>query len=77
MIHRNNRLKKPTDSLLCKLGSLIVHLEEHAETGHPFDRTAYAAIRSDAEIEQWFADMAKLGLLPIRRPTDNSRAGPL
>jgi hypothetical protein len=58
---------QPSPTLLCKLGSILVHAEELiSPTGHPFD---YQAMRTtwDAEVEEWVKQMGKLGFLPVKR----------
>lgn len=59
----------PSAALLCKLGSLVYHLEEFLDTGEPLDKEAAKSVREDPEVEQWFSDMGALGLLPVKRPT--------
>lgn len=57
----------PSPALLCKLGSVIVHLEEFADTKHEFDRIAAKAAREDEEVEEWMAAMMGMGMLPVKR----------
>lgn len=65
----------PSAALLCKLGSLVYHLEEFLDTGEPFDKQAAQSVREDAEVEQWFHDMRAMALLPVKRPTQSSGDG--
>lgn len=56
----------PPLSVMCKLGSLVVHVEE-ARKGHPFDWVAVDAILNDSELKEWMALMARAALLPVKR----------
>lgn len=58
----------PSASLLCKLGSIIVHMEEMLSPGgHGFDRLAAANLLKDPEVLEWLNDMRTAALLPVRR----------
>lgn len=57
----------PSPALLCKLGSVIVHLEEFLDTGHAFDREAAKTAREDPEVEEWMGQMSSMGMLPVKR----------
>jgi hypothetical protein len=58
---------KPSPALLAKLASVIYHLEEYLDTGHPFDKAAAVSAREDAEVENWFGEMASMGMTPVKR----------
>jgi hypothetical protein len=59
---------KPSISLLTKIGSLLVHLDEHESgDGHEFDLQAANQIRVDPEVKAWVTEMDKLALLPKKR----------
>jgi hypothetical protein len=59
---------KPSPSLLCKLGSIIVHSEEAASPGgHHFDRVAVQTLLADAEVVEWMEAMRKMAMLPVER----------
>lgn len=59
---------RPSASLLCKLGSMIVHTEEaRSAEGHAADVLALASLRSDPEVQVWLAQMQTLALVPVRR----------
>jgi hypothetical protein len=58
---------KPSPALLAKLGSLVYHLEEFLDDGHAFDKAAAASLREDEEVEEWFAGMRDLAMLPVKR----------
>lgn len=59
---------KPSAALLCKLGSLIVHLEEAmSPNAHQFDITAATQLRKDPEVQQWFQQMQTLAMVPVKR----------
>jgi len=55
-------------SLLVKLGSVAVHVDEFLSAdGHPFDRAALEQLLRDSEVAEWLAAMDKLALLPKKR----------
>lgn len=59
---------KPSASLLCKLGSVIVHADELASpNGHDFDRIALATLMQDAEVKAWLSSMQAMALVPLKR----------
>jgi hypothetical protein len=50
--------ENPSLSLLCKLGSIVVHAEEMLSgSGHPFDRIAIVTLLEDTEVQQWIEAM--------------------
>lgn len=58
---------KPSPTLLCKLGSIMVHAEELTSTkGHIFDREAFLSAW-DAEVVEWMEQMRQMGFLPVKR----------
>lgn len=59
---------KPPISLLVKLGSISVHVEEMlSATGHAFDLDTLKYLLQDKEIINWINEMNKLALLPVTR----------
>ncbi len=59
---------KPSTSLLCKLGSIIVHTEEgYSPSGHGFDVVVLGSLLSDPEIVKWMEEMRKMAFLPVKR----------
>ena len=59
---------KPSATLLIKLGSLIVHLEEaHSPTCHEFDIAAVKQLQADPEVIAWRSAMTKAAFLPLKR----------
>lgn len=59
---------KPSASLLCKLGSIVVHVEEGtSKDGHPFDMVSLRTLMCDAEIITWLAAMDKMAMIPKKR----------
>jgi hypothetical protein len=49
---------KPNLTLLCKLGSIIVHADEAmSDSGHQFDILAAKSTLNDPEVQQWIKDM--------------------
>jgi len=56
---------KPSASILIKLGSIAVHVEEFlSPTGHPFDKNALDTLFQDKELKKWLKQMDKLAMLP-------------
>ena len=56
----------PDLSTLCKLGSIIVHVEEMLSSkGHPFDQIALQAILDDPDVQTWIKAMGTY--LPVKR----------
>lgn len=63
----SNPLQPPT-SLLVKLGSIAVHVEEMlSPNGHEFDRVVTQALISDPEVREWIKEMDALALMPKKR----------
>ena len=59
---------KPSATLLIKLGSCIVHLEEkQSASGHWMDQHALDTVRNDPEVVEWFEQMHKAAFLPVKR----------
>lgn len=59
---------KPPASLLCKLGSIAVHVEEMlSNDGHEFDKVAVEALLKDYEVVEWLGGMTDLAMLPLKR----------
>ena len=59
---------KPSATLLCKLGSMAVHLDEwRGDGGVQIDYTTAMLILDDPEVYEWLSDMTELGLLPLKR----------
>ena len=59
---------KPNAGLLCKLGSIAVHVDEAAsDTGHAFDKVALKGLIDDPEVAEWLVEMDKMALIPKKR----------
>jgi hypothetical protein len=59
---------KPSLALLCKLGSIAVHVDETMSSdGHIFDAAALKQLNADPEVQAWIADMTKMALVPTKR----------
>lgn len=59
---------KPQVTLLVKLGSLVVHVEEMLSAkGHDIDKTAIEGLLSDSEVKEWLKQMGKGAFLPVKR----------
>ena len=59
---------KPTCSVLCKLGSIAVHVQEMLSAkGHHFDKLALESLMQDKELTDWLHDMDKLAMIPKAR----------
>jgi hypothetical protein len=58
--------EQPSLSLLVKLGSIIVHVEEvMSPQRHNFDVIAIKSLLSDGEVKNWLKAMGPL--LPVKR----------
>lgn len=65
---------QPSPSLLSKLGSIAVHVDEmFSITGHSFDRTVTEQLISDPEVREWLTEMGKMAMLPVKRTTEDVR----
>lgn len=59
---------KPPVTLLVKLGSIAVHVEELlSPAGHDYDREAIKSLLADPEIKDWIAAMDKMAFMPKKR----------
>jgi len=59
---------RPELSLLVKLGSIAVHVEEMlSPKGHYFDKEAIRSLLNDEEVKQWIKEMNRLAFLPKKR----------
>jgi hypothetical protein len=59
---------EPSPGLLCKLGSICVHVEEALSSkGHAFDVHAITGALQDQEVVEWLIAMDKLAFLPKKR----------
>lgn len=60
----------PSPTLLCKLGSIIVHADEYTSPdGHVFDASALRALLLDPEVQAWIVGMGEMALVPLKRKT--------
>jgi hypothetical protein len=77
MTTKNNSAGVPqlsTLSVLVKLASLAVHVEEYFSAGyHQFDKTAIDQLLADPEIGDWIAKMTEKEMLPVKRWTASRR----
>ena len=59
---------QPSAQLLCKLGSIIVHVEEMmSPKGHEVDHMALEVGLKDEEVQQWLQQMREMAFLPVKR----------
>ncbi len=63
---------KPSVSLLAKLGSIAVHVDEGgaadgSEGGHPFDWITIRSLLADPEVREWIAAMNAMAFIPKQR----------
>ena len=62
------KVLQPSAGLLCKLGSIAVHVEEAMSAkGHAFDVLALKPLVADQEVQEWLAGMSRLALVPRKR----------
>lgn len=58
----------PPVGLLCKIGSIIAHVEECVgPKGHVFDLTVVKELTRDQEVRDWLTAMRDMALLPVSR----------
>lgn len=58
----------PSASLLCKLGSVLVHADEMLQPhAHAFDKTTLQGLIDDPEIKEWRSAMDAMAMLPKMR----------
>ena len=58
----------PSTQLLCKLGSVLMHVEELlSPLGHEMDRHALASVLTDTEVVAWLKEMREMALIPEKR----------
>ena len=59
----------PPLSLLCKLGSIVVHVEEgaRARMAHAYDWAAIRSLLADREVQGWIEGMRNKALVPVKR----------
>ena len=59
---------KPSPTLLCKLGSVLVHADELISSkGHAFDRHALEQLVDDPDVKEWLSQMNAMALIPRKR----------
>jgi hypothetical protein len=62
---------QPSPQLLCKLGSIVVHVDELlSPRGHEFDKAALLSLFQDVEVNKWLAAMRIMALIPEKRHHD-------
>lgn len=65
---------EPSLSLLVKLGSVIIHVQEYlGPDGHPLDRMAFENVAKDPDVKAWLEEGTDLALLPVKR--DDGKPG--
>jgi hypothetical protein len=61
-------MDSPSLSLLVKLGSIAVHVDEMlSPLGHGWDGEALKPLLADPEVTAWIEQMTAEGLLPVQR----------
>jgi hypothetical protein len=61
-------IEHPPLSLLMKLGSIAVHIEEAmSKKAHVFDVVAMQSLLGDSEVKEWLELMDQKGFLPKKR----------
>lgn len=69
-----NPFPMPTTSTAIILASIAVHAEEFiGPHGHPHDREAILSLLSDPETGRYLTKLGKLGLLPVKRQSGETR----
>lgn len=58
----------PNASLLCKLGSILVHFDEYSSPdGRTIDRIEAERLMKDPEVVGWLTGMSRLAMVPVKR----------
>lgn len=58
----------PQVSLLCKIGSILVHFDEWCgDDGRNIDLQTARGLMADREVQEWLTGMDKLAMLPVKR----------
>lgn len=58
----------PGAALLCKLGSIAVHVDEMLSAdGHLYDRAVLTSLLSDPDVVEWITAMSKMQMVPQKR----------
>ncbi len=64
----NKECLKPNATVLIKLGSIYIHIEEAlSKEGHEFDMRALKQLLEDIELKKWIKQMDELALIPRKR----------
>lgn len=72
--NESNDPLQPSIALLCKLGSIVVHVDEMMGiTGHQFDPEAIKSLLADAELQSWIKKMNAMAMLPKKRSIEDVR----
>lgn len=59
---------KPSATILIKLGSLAIHVEEFlSPKGCEFNKAALDSCLNDREVREWLKQMDKMAFLPLKR----------
>ena len=67
---------KPSTALLCKLGSIIGHVNEMlGPRVHHVDKAALDTVLADSEVQEWYSAMGEIGLVPVLRTAEDARLG--
>lgn len=62
----------PSMALLCKIGSILTHVEESMSPGaHDFDLIAMKSALNDPEVQRWLGEMGSRALIPVKRPAED------
>jgi len=64
----------PTASVLCKIGSIVIHTTEMLSPGaHEVDRQTVEQLLIDPEVKEWVKGMDSLAMLPKMRTDEDRR----
>lgn len=59
---------KPSLSVIVKLGSIVVHVDELlSPDGRNLDKEVILNLMKDTEVKEWIAAATKAGFLPVKR----------
>lgn len=58
----------PSYSLIAKVGSILVHVEEATgDDGHEFDWATIRQLLADREVQEWLDGLRRHALVPVQR----------
>lgn len=58
----------PSPTLIAKVGSILVHVEEGSEEGgHHYDWVAVRSLLADRDVQEWLDGLRRHAMVPVKR----------